>query len=310
MTGRVNPSLPDSSPGSSGADDPTSPLHPANLRSGRGLIDSDPLYQRFTSMTGYPPPAPRQPEEYADTNIQADNRRKNNALESDSDGDESDTGIFVRAERSTRTAHQQSEALNSNPSTRPSSSFSEPTISSASASSTSTPGVPTNYAHELKKALTQHHPANIAGAIAPRKRAPEYDPENYEIKRMRVEESRSWGDIARMLNDRRIANGQTPSLTEAAVYGRFVRNGPRIAAAHGEDFNPSDYMHLRNVKASLEAAPPKAPVEKFSAQHDALLVEAHHEVQQGFWDAVADRLQEKSGKKFTPEQCAKRYQQL
>lgn len=170
------------------------------------------------------------------------------------------------------------------------------------------PPVARGYAHELKKALSTHRAAAI---ITPRKRAPEHDPENYEIKRMRVEESMAWADIARILNDRRIANGQTPSLTEAAVYGRFVRNGPRIAAAHGEDFNPSDYMKLRNVKTMPEGeTPPAGEAERFSAGQDAFLIEAHHEVQQGFWEAVADRLFEKSGKRFTAQQCAKRYQHL
>jgi len=59
-------------------------------------------------------------------------------------------------------------------------------------------------AHELKLQLKDGLHIFNGGS---RKRLPEHDPENYEIKRMRTEESMSWGDIARILNERRIAAG-------------------------------------------------------------------------------------------------------
>ncbi|KAF2101327.1 hypothetical protein NA57DRAFT_19805, partial [Rhizodiscina lignyota] len=77
---------------------------------------------------------------------------------------------------------------------------------------------------------------------------PEHDPENIEIKNMRQYEHLSWTEICRILNDERVRNGQIPDLSEAAVYSRFVRNAPRIAAQQGDDgFDPKDYMHLKNT---------------------------------------------------------------
>lgn len=101
--------------------------------------------------------------------------------------------------------------------------------------------------------------------------------------------------------------GKTPSLTEAAVYGRFVRNGPRIAQANGEDFNPSDYMHLKNTK-TVERQVVAHP--KFTGPQDEGLVRAYAEIQGQFWEEVAIRLDELCGVRFSAEACAKRYHQI
>ena len=64
----------------------------------------------------------------------------------------------------------------------------------------------TNRAHEMKSAL-----ANVAvtAPTAHKRRLPvEHDPENHTIKRMRVEERKSWGDIAKHLNTERIKDGK------------------------------------------------------------------------------------------------------
>ena len=197
-------------------------------------------------------------------------------------------------------------------------------------------------AHEMKIALG--NTPLVPTPTNARRRIPEHDPENHIIKRMRTDESRSWADIARHLNEERIKAGkvsnpqahhlpkskltssQNPTFTEAAVYSRFVRNSPRLAAAEGEaDFNPRDYMHLKNSASGRGAAAPgffasgsstgavslALPAsERFGERDDELLVEAFAEVQGGFWESVARILEEKSGKKYGAVACAKRYQVL
>lgn len=105
-------------------------------------------------------------------------------------------------------------------------------------SAASTPGPNFNSrAHELKAALG---PTAGIPFVNSRKRMPEHDPENYEIKRLRQDERLQWGDIARTMNEQRVKEGKVPTWTGPAVYGRFVRNGPRIAQMQGETFNPKD----------------------------------------------------------------------
>jgi hypothetical protein len=139
-----------------------------------------------------------------------------------------------------------------------------------------------------------------------KKRLPENDPENYEIKRMRVEERMPWGAIADTLNKARIESGGNPTYTDAAVYGRFVRNAPRIAQVQGEYLNPKDYVHLKNEK-KCEAS---TKVAKWSEAQEVLLVESFAEAQNLFWKSVSDILEAKSGKTFSPEDCATRYSKI
>lgn len=70
----------------------------------------------------------------------------------------------------------------------------------------------------------------------PRKPNAEHDPENHEIKRLREKEGLKWAEIAHVLNKQRVERGKLPpTLTGNAIYGRYTRNAPRIAAALGED---------------------------------------------------------------------------
>ncbi|KAF2266000.1 hypothetical protein CC78DRAFT_598179 [Lojkania enalia] len=77
----------------------------------------------------------------------------------------------------------------------------------------------------------------------------EQDPENRKIKELRCEHNMNWGAIANYLNEKRVERGDPPTMTQPAVYSRFVRNAPRIAAADGEaGFDPKDYMHLKHPR--------------------------------------------------------------
>ncbi|KAF2279174.1 uncharacterized protein EI97DRAFT_481287 [Westerdykella ornata] len=91
------------------------------------------------------------------------------------------------------------------------------------------------------------HPLAIRARAGRRGKSVERDPENHMIKDLRINGSYTWTAIANILNERRIAEGMPPTCTAASVYGRFVRNAPRIAQSLEGDynFNPSDYMHLR-----------------------------------------------------------------
>jgi hypothetical protein len=170
------------------------------------------------------------------------------------------------------------------------------------------PAIVTSKAHAMK---TQLGPSpNIPVVENPRKRVlPEHDPENYEIKRMRCDEKMSWGAIAEHMNRVRIENGKAPTFTEAAVYGRFVRNGPRIARVSGEDFSTKDHMHIKDKRSNLSTRGVKSEA-KFTERHDVFLVEAYAEVQAAFWDSVAETLYEKCGQQYTKTECAKRFSQL
>jgi hypothetical protein len=87
-----------------------------------------------------------------------------------------------------------------------------------------------------------------------RPRTVEEDPDNQAIKTMRQEHNMSWEAIVAHLNNERLERGEPQTWTSAAVYSRFVRNAPRIAAAHGEiGFSPRDCkwhpkLHLKTYR--------------------------------------------------------------
>lgn len=97
-------------------------------------------------------------------------------------------------------------------------------------------------------------------------------------------------------------------MTEAAVYGRFVRNAPRIAASHGLKLNPKEYMHLKDQKkVATNGAPAPA---KWEPRQDEMLIQAVADVQASIWENVSEALEEKTGVYFSPEECAKRFAQI
>jgi hypothetical protein len=97
-------------------------------------------------------------------------------------------------------------------------------------------------------------------------------------------------------------------MTEAAVYGRFVRNAPRIAASQGMKLNPKEFMHLKDQKKVATNGAPQ-PV-KWEPRQDEMLIDAVRDVQQSIWDNVSEALEERSGLYFSPEECAKRFAQI
>jgi hypothetical protein len=169
------------------------------------------------------------------------------------------------------------------------------------------PPITTSKAYAMKMQLG---PSTNIPLVTSRKRIPpEHDPENYEIKRLRCDEKMSWTDIAQYMNDHRVATGKAPTFTEAAVYGRFVRNGPRIAKITGEEFSIKDHATVpKNRNSGLQEDIPAGG--NFNPLHDEYLVEAYAEAQAAFWETVAEGLYNRSGKQYSMAECATRYNQL
>ena len=134
------------------------------------------------------------------------------------------------------------------------------------------------------------------------RRPVEQDPENHEILRLRIKESYSWQLIADELNDAREESGHSRDWTSAAVYGRFVRNGPKIAAMTGEELNTKDYMHLKNEKKKRPK--PVPPLIQMSETAQIMLIDSFVEAWDGFWPAVAENMRDKTGRAYTAKECA------
>ncbi|KAI9789162.1 MAG: hypothetical protein M1816_006294 [Peltula sp. TS41687] len=136
----------------------------------------------------------------------------------------------------------------------------------------------------------------------------EFDPENHEIKRLREEELLYWPEIAEVMNTTRVRAGRIPSFSESGVYARYMRNAPRIAFAAGKAWKPRQVGN-RTIGANYRAQDPLPP---FTSQEDALLVHTYQAVVDETWTRVADKMQaaNKDGKRFEPEQLAKRYRLL
>lgn len=138
-----------------------------------------------------------------------------------------------------------------------------------------------------------------------RKLTGELDPENQDILRLRQEENKSFEDIAGILNDKRLAAGLQPNLSANAVYSRYKRNGPLIAAAAGKVFVPTaldktsrnSHIKFKEVK----------PIVGFNAKEDELLVKAYQHIQSNIWQLVADCIEKLGGAKHDPKMCARRY---
>jgi hypothetical protein len=67
-------------------------------------------------------------------------------------------------------------------------------------------------------------------------------------------------------------------------------------------------MHLKETKKITDGVI-QAPV-KWEPRQDEMLIEAVADVQSSIWESVSQVLETKSGQYFSPESCAKRYQQI
>lgn len=168
---------------------------------------------------------------------------------------------------------------------------------------------------------SNYQPLGPAGGKANGKRLQAaHDPENHDIKTLRAKHHLSWAEIARVLNSERVKNGGVPNLSEAGVYGRFVRNAPRIAAQDGDnDFDVKDYMHLKETKTldggygpgtggqTGGGGMPSIKKVTWTKRFDEMLVETCMEVKKSYWIEVAEMMTRKTGRKFDSGACAERF---
>jgi hypothetical protein len=170
-------------------------------------------------------------------------------------------------------------------------------------------------------------------------REAEEDPEDQLIKSLRQDQNMKWNDIAEFLNEERRQRGEAASLTEAAVYSRFVRNLTHVATAVGEiGFDPKDYMHLRHPNqfnggsegTGLISKAGKKRIKNYDnakeleanmrkqikqdehaelemAEKTEQLMEAVAKVERNFWILVADEMERTTTKLYPPTALASRY---
>ncbi|KAI9790644.1 MAG: hypothetical protein M1833_001897 [Piccolia ochrophora] len=210
---------------------------------------------------------------------------------------------------STPNAPSPIESVTNEPPPPPISSTASALKRSFSAMATDTP---TNATVRAKSTNNSPSPIPVPGTTI--KPIAAHDPENHTIKHLREVCHMQWPAIASHLNAQRIAQGRVPSFTDNAVYSRYVRNAPRIAAARGEKFigslkakNSSETVHEIVTGESADGAVKPVWLEPWV---DELLVKAWKEVQGSVWDRVSDMVVELGGPKVEPADCARRFQML
>lgn len=137
----------------------------------------------------------------------------------------------------------------------------------------------------------------------------EQDPENREIYRLRQECHLEFHEIANLLSRKRAKNGGKTKMSSNAVYSRYKRNGPLIAAADGKDFEAIDKDRRKSNGKEIAFAKPVRVV-GFNEQEDHLLVRAVKDIKDKHWELVAKRLHDLGGAVHDPEMCAMRYDRI
>lgn len=154
----------------------------------------------------------------------------------------------------------------------------------------------------LKRSQALANGKNLSGNV---RAVAEMDPENQEIVRLHREERLNWAEIASRINGQRIAAGKESTYTGNAVYGRYTRNAPRIAAARGEAWDPE-----RTGSKRKRGQGDDGPVCGFDEDEDELLVRTRQEIEEETWELVRARIVAKGGRDHTADMCARRYRQL
>ena len=139
----------------------------------------------------------------------------------------------------------------------------------------------------------------------------EADPENREIMRLRQVENLEFDEIARLINKKRAKLHMSATLTANAIYSRYKRNAPLIAAADGKRFSPATRDRKANgTGINFKPAVPAFEIEGFDPKEDEILVRAVKDVEDQHWNIVAARIVELGGKHHEPEMCSMRYRNI
>lgn len=73
--------------------------------------------------------------------------------------------------------------------------------------------------------------------------------ENWIITKLRVKHLWDWPPIVEYMNDWNIKQGKKPSFSDAAVYGRFKRNGSKLWAKNGfGEIDPKSFMQFAHTR--------------------------------------------------------------
>jgi hypothetical protein len=133
------------------------------------------------------------------------------------------------------------------------------------------------------------------------------DPENIAIVNMKEFDDLSFEEIAKRLNEKRIAEGHEPSLSAVGVNSRYNRTAPLLFSAQGKEFIP---LSKRKGKAREIFEANRDGVLEWTNELDIALVGAVKEVDAARWNTVALLFEEKTGKKLSASAAAVRHNLL
>ncbi|MCJ1256517.1 hypothetical protein MMC24_004338 [Lignoscripta atroalba] len=207
----------------------------------------------------------------------------------------------------------------------------------------SPPPTPTNLQNNLSKAskLKRKHSLSSTTPLGDLPPCPSTDPTNLEITHLRNSEHLSFSEIAARLNTKRDTSSSLdqPFHTVTSVYARYIRAKHRLAAdvteetirkhpRRGTTIGSTNNIDSSNANPNasnntdtttnkkprrLSTATPHAQSGFNEEEEDLLLVEAHAEVKNEFWEFVAKRVREKGGvgrrkgQELGPRECARRW---
>ena len=182
--------------------------------------------------------------------------------------------------------------------------------------------------HPLPVEASRSSSKPLRGAINRAKRVrPENDPENHLIKELRTKYMLPWPEIVVIMNAKRREQGKADTFTDAAVYGRFTRNAPRIARVEGDfSFDKNDWMYLKHggggrasrrqntatcassatPETSSDESPP-SPVSPFNSQDAGVVDEVLSQLMQQLFEVAARQVNERTGGGVSPRDCAEHF---
>jgi hypothetical protein len=133
------------------------------------------------------------------------------------------------------------------------------------------------------------------------------DPENIAIVNMKEFDKLSFDEIARKLNDKRVKEGKTPSLSAVGVNSRYNRTAPLLFSSQGKEFIP---LSKRKGRAKEFHDAYKDGVVIWDDELDLVLVNCVKDVEAAKWTTVATLFQERTGKSLNATAAALRHSLL
>lgn len=165
------------------------------------------------------------------------------------------------------------------------------------------------------------------------------DPDNIKIYHLRIDDFLSFEAIGNIMRDQYDSLNMTrkSDFSIAAVYGRFVRNAPRIAEGLGKSFTRAEYLYFfedpeknklkqRNGRVAtaklaalgtdmvacdvLSAQELEEAIQDFTPEDDDQLKIIFEDVSAELWTKIADQMEDATGKLFEAQVVAERFAML